>query len=440
VSDDGQTRDLTRQTASSLARGIREGTLSSEEVVEAHLRRIEEVNPRVNAVVQLAETARAEARGADEARARGESHGPLHGVPFTVKDWLDTAGIVSAPDYTARVDSVPDRDAVVVARMRAAGAILLGKTNTLEENAVYGRTHNPYDLERSPGASSSGEVAVIAACGSPVGLGSDSGGSIRYPAHCCGVAGLKPTNGLVPNTGHFPPINAMNDPRTQIGPLARSVEDLGLILPIIAGPDWQDPGVIPMPIRDFREVEVGSLRVSHYTEQADAAPTAETVSAVESAANALASAGARVEAARPPAIDDALGITLDYWRRTRSLSWSEWRPTGTTTLSGDDVDHSLFRWDVLRRRMLEFMQSRDVLVAPACAHPAPAPPSGLQVYLYTLPYSLTGWPCVVVRAGSGPSGLPIGVQVVARPWRDDVALAAALVIEQSLGGWQPPAL
>jgi amidase len=232
----------------------------------------------------------------------------------------------------------------------------------------------------------------------------------------------------------------MNDPRTQIGPLARSVEDLGLILPIIAGADWRDPGVIPMPIGDFRKVDVSSLRVSHYTEQADAVPTAETVAAVESAANALANAGALVEAARPPAIDDAFGITLDYWRRTRSLSWSEWRPTSTTTLSGDDVDRSLFRWDVLRGRMLEFMESRDVLVAPVCAHPAPAPPSGVHVYLYTLPYSLTGWPCVVVRAGSDPSGLPIGVQVVARPWRDDVALAAALVIEQSLGGWQPTAL
>jgi amidase len=440
VSDNGQTRDLTRQTAASLAREIREGVLSSEEVVEAHLRRIEEINPRINAVVQLAETARAEARGADEARARGESRGPLHGVPFTAKDWLDTKGIVSAADYAGQADSVPHRDASVIARLRAAGAILLGKTNTLEENAVYGPTRNPYDLERSPGASSSGEAALIAACGSPVGLGSDSGGSIRYPAHCCGVAGLKPTNGLVPNTGHFPAINAMNDPRTQIGPLARSVEDLGLILPIIAGADWRDPGVIPMPIGDFRKVDVSSLRVSHYTEQADAVPTAETVAAVESAANALANAGALVEAARPPAIDDAFGITLDYWRRTRSLSWSEWRPTSTTTLSGDDVDRSLFRWDVLRGRMLEFMESRDVLVAPVCAHPAPAPPSGVHVYLYTLPYSLTGWPCVVVRAGSDPSGLPIGVQVVARPWRDDVVLAAALVIEQSLGGWQPTAL
>src|SRR5262249_54202355 len=155
---------------------------------------------------------------------------------------------------------VPKHDATVVARLRAAGAILLGKTKPGSTADVYPAPHNPYDLTRTPGGSSSGEAALIAACGSPLGLGSDSGGSIRWPAHCCGVAGLKPTNGLVPSTGHVPPISALADPRTTIVPIARAVEDLVLTLPLIAGVDWRDASVAPMPLGDASAVDVRSLR------------------------------------------------------------------------------------------------------------------------------------------------------------------------------------
>lgn len=426
-------------SAAALAQAIRAKQVSSEEVIEAHLQRIESVNARLNAVVQLtADAARAEARQADAALARGKICGPLHGVPFTVKDWLETAGVVCAAGFKERADFVPAEDATVVARMRAAGAVMLGKTNVLfmeptggaTDNPVYGRTNNPYDLSRTPGYSSAGEAAIIAAGGSPLGLGSDSGGSIRVPAHCCGIAGLKPTTGRVPSTGHFPRIGGLSDPRTQIGPMSRFVEDLTLALPVISGVDWRDAGVIPMAIGDPAAVDTRELRVAFYTDDGIASPTPETIEVLRGAAGVLSEAGLAVEEARPRRIEETYDITLRYWRRAQ--------------LTGEEVDRSLFEWDRLRRAMLSFMESYDVILCPVCESPAvPQDATGARNardISYTLTYSLTGWPCVVVRAGASPEGLPIGVQVVARPWREDVALAVAQQIETALGGWQRPPL
>ncbi|MCB0148957.1 MAG: amidase, partial [Caldilineaceae bacterium] len=241
--------------------------VSSLEVVGACLERIAAVNPALNAVVQLnAEAALVRAQAADAAAARGDWWGPLHGVPCTIKDWIETNDLICTAGYAPRLGYVPPHDATVVARMRAAGVIVLGKTNAVSGNEVYGLTHNPYNLAYSPAGSSSGEAAIIAAGGSPVGLGSDSGGSIRQPAHNCGIAGLKPTVGRVPLTGHYPRINVMNDPRTSIGPMARAVADLALVLPIIQGVDWRDASVVPMPLGDWHAVDVEGLRVAFYTD------------------------------------------------------------------------------------------------------------------------------------------------------------------------------
>jgi len=201
--------DLCFRSASELAHLVRERDVSARELVEAHLRRIEQVNPQINAVVQLdADRALEAARNADRTLARGIPVGPLHGVPFTAKDNFETAGIITAIGVAERASVVPAQDATAVARLKAAGAILLGKTNcppwgggSETENEVYGRTNNPYDLERSVSGSSGGEAAIIAAGGSAFGIGSDSGGSIRDPAHFCGLAALKPTAGLIPVTG-----------------------------------------------------------------------------------------------------------------------------------------------------------------------------------------------------------------------------------------------
>lgn len=418
-------------SATELAARLRRCDVSAVDIVTAHLERIALVNPRLNAVVQLdAEDALRHARAADAALARGDGVGPLHGVPFTVKDVVETAGVIAAAGLPERAVRVPAEDAVVVARMRAAGAILLGKTNCPPgggggdtDNPVYGRTNNPYDVTRTPGGSSGGEAAIIAAGGSPMGLGSDSGGSIRVPAHFCGVAGLKPTSGRVPNTGVFNHPGGLSDPRTQIGPLARSVEDLALVFGVIAGPDGRDSGVVPLPVTDYRAVRVSGLRVACYADDGVAPPTAETSAATLMAAQVLAEFGARVTEICPP-IAVSRGITERYW----SMS----------ALTGAEVEVLFSDWDAFRTAMLVFMADYDAIVCPVDAHPAPrhGDPDPLR-FNYTLPYSLTGWPVVVVRVGSSPEGLPIGVQIIAHPWREDVALAVARRLECVLGGWQP---
>lgn len=288
--------NLIYASAAALARAIRNKEVSSEEVVNAHLQRIEAVNPRLNAVVQVvAEQARTQAHEADAALARGTVYGPLHGVPMTIKDNLNTTGVISTGGTTGRATFVPTHDATAVARLRTAGAILLGKTNTPEltlayetDNLIYGRTNNPYDVSRTCGGSSGGAAAIIAAGGSPFDIGSDTGGSIRVPSHCCGTAGIRPTSGRVPRTGHIlPPAGAL-DALTQLGPMARRVEDLSLILPIIAGMDWRDPAIVPMPLGAPQQVDLKTLRVAMHTDNGIVSPTRETVETVQAAAAALA--------------------------------------------------------------------------------------------------------------------------------------------------------
>ena len=433
--------ELFYASATTLARCIRDRELCSEEIVQAHLQRISAINPSLNAVVQLAEEqALKDARAADAALAKGQPVGPLHGVPFTVKDWIDVAGLPCTGGELAFRNRVPAEDATVVARLRQAGAILLGKTNVMVENPVYGRTNNPYNLAYSTTGSSSGEAALIAAGGSPLGLGSDSGGSIRQPAHACGICGLKPTTGRIPLTGHFPFISAMNDPRTTIGPMARFVQDLALALPILSGVDWKDASVIPMPLADWHAVDVGTLRVAYYTHHEGANPTVETAETCRQAAHVLAGVVASVDEALPARIEEATPITLQYWQRPEPTSAEAWGTETKTQLSSLEVEQHLAAWDGFRRALIRFMERYDVILTPAAERPATLHGEDAGWIPYTLPYSLTGWSCVVVRAGTSPEGLPIGVQIVARPWRDDVALAVAQVIERALGGWHPPVL
>ena len=442
----GGMTELIYFSATALASEVREKRVSSAEVVDAHAARIEEVNPKLNAMVQpTADNARRRARELDEELARGDIAGPLHGVPFTAKDWLDTDDAICAAGQPIAKERRPKHDATVVARMRSAGGVLLGKTFDGVGgpfNELYGTCHNPYDLDRTPGESSSGEASIIAAGGSPLGLGSDSGGSIRYPAHCSGVAGLKPSAGRVPLTGHFPRLDSTVDTRTQIGPLARTVEDLGLALSIIAGPDGRDPGVAPMALGDWRDAKIRGLRVVTFEEFPNATPDDDTRATVRSACQALSDAGAIVEESLPPRIDEAWDITMMYWARVESASLMEWTPPREHTLTVEQIERGMFAWGRLRREFLSWMQAYDAVVCPAS--PAPAmlisDKHDPKPFVFTLPFSLTGWPVVVVRAGTSNGGMPIGVQVAAQPWRDDVALAVARQIEADLGGWRPPDL
>ncbi|HKA09355.1 MAG TPA: amidase [Candidatus Dormibacteraeota bacterium] len=422
-------------SAGELAAAIRARRLSSVEVVEAHLRRIDEVNPRINAIVQLAgDAARAQARAADKMLFHDRVTGPLHGVPFTAKDVCDAAGVISAAGLRNRAAFVPERDAVVVSRMKSAGAILLGKTNCPPgggggetDNRVYGRTRNPYDLSRTVGGSSGGEAAAIAACMSPIGIGSDSGGSVRVPAHFCGIAALKPTSGRVPATGTLNHPGGLSDYRTQIGPMARHVDDLALAFAIMAGEDGHDSAVIPMPIRDPASVTLRELRIASYTDDGLARPTPEIEASLREAADALRDGGAGVEEdARPACLGDSRPITERYWRFA-----------GRQEV---DVERLLADWDAFRSAMLAFMAPFDAILCPVDYRAATPPdePAPLR-FNYTLPFSLSGWPCVVVRTGTSHGGMPIGVQIVARSFREDVALAVARHLEATMGGWQAPA-
>jgi amidase len=454
------------ESATWMASAIRDRRTTAAELVEACLARIEEVNPRLNAVVAFADDARDRARAADADLESGVVRGPLHGVPFTIKDSLDTAGVVTTAGTVGWRERVPETDATVVARLRAAGAILLGKTNTPEftwsdetDNDVYGRTSNPYDLERTPGGSSGGAAAVVAAGGSPFDIGSDTGDSIRQPAHVCGIAGLKPASGRVPRTGHHPGFEGLFESFTQLGPMARRVEDLALLLPIIAGPDGHDPHVAPAPLRDPASVRIDRLRVVTFGDNGIRTPTPETVEAVARAAAALGVAGARVEEAVPPGLGEAWAA-WDGLIRADGFAWlqrliteagtpgfgsyasRDWVTTGSP-LPGDAVSALVERADRIRARLLAWRADVDLIVCPAMPQPAIRHGESSADWFgdtYSDVHNLTGWPAAVVRGGTSPEGLPIGVQVIGPPWREDLVLAGAAVVEAVSGGWQAPPL
>ena len=461
--------ELIYASVTNLAKAIRTKKVSSQEVVSAYLRRIEAVNPQLNAVVQLrSDEALAEARAADEALARNEVVGPLHGVPFTAKDNIETEGVICTSGTMGRAAFVPREDATIVARMRGAGGILLGKTNlpelaiaTESDNLVYGRTNNPYDLARTPGGSSGGEGAIIAAGGSPLGLANDSGGSIRIPAHFCGIAGIKPTSGRLSKAGHFPPAGGPLSAIWQPGPMARFVEDLGLALSVMAGADSRDPSAVPMPLSDPLAVDLPSLRVAFHTDNGIMAPTPDIAAAVETSAFVLADAGMVVEQKRPRDIEQSYELMSGLFGADSGAGLVKFlQMIGSTEISPvvqrylrmmgtrgplpmGDFMRLMFWWDKWRGDMLSFMDDYDVILCPAGAFPAM--PHGIATsfgmypaaFVYTLTYNLTGWPAAVVRAATSTEGLPIGVQVVARPWHEDVALAVARLIETALGGWRP---
>jgi amidase len=457
------------KSASELASTIRSKKLSSRAIVEAHLERIAKVNPKLNAIVQLTtDSARKEADEADAALARGDIKGPLHGVPVTIKDTLETAGVICTGGTKGRANFVPKADATAVARLRAAGAIILGKTNVPElagaletDNLVYGRTNNPYDLSRTPGGSSGGEAAIVAACGSPLGLGTDAGGSIRVPAHFCGLAAIKPTSGRVPRTGQFPlPMGARNAV-FHVSLIARKVGDLTLALPIIAGPDFRDHSIVGMPLLDPKAVTLNGLKLAYFEDDGASTPTEEISAAVRDSAKAFMDAGVKVEENRTPDAAKAATVYYDMSRGDggagtraflKSIGSDPISPLFEKALTlavapamanTTEALAAFVRWDLFRNSMLRFMENYDAVLSAVA--PFPALPHGTTFEEqnrrglgYAQMYNLTGWPTATVRVGTSPEGLPLGVQVAARPWREDVALALVQHLEQTFGGWKMP--
>lgn len=456
-------------SASRIASEIRAARLTSREIVDACLERIGEVNPKINAVVQLvAESARGEADELDRLAACGQFKGVLHGVPITIKDSLDTKGIISTGGTLGRRDYIPERDAPVVARLRDAGAVLLGKTNTPEltlsgetNNLIYGRSCNPFDLERSPGGSSGASAAIIACAGSALELGSDTGGSIREPAHLCGIAGIKPTSGRTPRSGHIVPYGGgILDSLTQIGPMARYVEDLAIALTLICGPDGLDPAVVPVAMGNPGEVDPAKLRIAWYADNGIVTPEADIQRVVIETAQVLKARGFGIEQKLLPGMPNLVSLSTELREAANAGLIMRLLSRYGTTEPGPDLDGYLTEKslaaarhfdpalmeaiDQARSRALGFFADFDAILCPpsfALARPHRASQAdSFDDWSYLTIHNLLGWPGVSVRAGSSAEGLPVGVQVVSAPWREDVALALAQQIENLMGGYQRPPL
>ncbi len=458
--------DPLSMSATKLAELIRTKKISATEAVKLHIARIEAVNSKINAVVaKCYERALAEAAEADTLLAKGKLKGALHGVPMTIKDSFDTAGVLTTGGTLGWKDHVPGRDATVVARARAAGAILLGKSNTPEftlggggkgtVNLIYGVTRNPYHPDYQPSGSSGGAGAIVACGGASFDIGSDYGGSIRGPAFANGIAGIKPTLGRVPRTGHIVGYGGAFDSFQETGPLARRVEDIALLMPILSGPDDWDAAMAPVPLGDPAAVDLKSLRIAFYTTNGQVDPTPELQQTVKQCVAYFNELGCKITEDRPPKMKELAEIRTkfngaDGREHIRRLL----KKHGTTQASpglrmdGDVLPAAEFtklceEMDAIKSEQLAWLESYDLIICPA-SNQAPIPldyerPRNWTGASYTSQYNTTGWPAGVVRCGTSETKpLPLGIQVVAQPWRDDIVIAAMAYIESRTGGWQMP--
>jgi Asp-tRNA(Asn)/Glu-tRNA(Gln) amidotransferase A subunit family amidase len=468
--------ELTSTSAVDLASMMREKRVSPVEVAEAYLHRIDEQNPRLNAFVHVEpERVLREARKAEAAIQRGESTGPLHGVPLSIKSSIDVAGYRCEAGTKLRAGYIAARDAVLVDRLRAAGAIILGVTNCPEllmawetDNVLYGRTNNPWDVSRTAGGSSGGESAAIAAGMSAGGVGSDGGGSIREPAHFCGICGLKPTPGRIPALGHFPICAGPFAQLGVVGPMARTVADLRLLFEVMSGYDDADVSSVAVALRLPQGKSAQEHSIGYFEDDGRTPVTPETRAAVRAAAEALGQAGFRTAPFRP----ENLELARDLWWKffgvaggmllgpmvkgheqdlspqlRQFLGWVAAEPTHT----GHTLLYTWLQRDELRTQFLAQMRVFSVLVCPVAAIPAFRHGERnwqveghnvkyLDAWSYTEWFNLLGLPACVVPVGRSPEGLPIGVQIVGRPWEEDLVLQVAAAIEARTSGYQPPQL
>jgi amidase len=442
------------------AQMIRDGEISAVELIQLHLARIDEINPSLNAVVEvLREPALQAARTVDRRRASGDPLRPFEGVPFSIKDSIEVEGTVcSAGTLGFRNAPAATQDATLVARLRAVGAIPLARTNLPDllfafetDNLVYGRTNNPYDSSRTCGGSSGGEAALIAAGGSPFGLGSDAAGSVRLPAHYCGISSLKPTSGRLSRAGHIPPPGGWLEMIWQIGPMARRVEDLCAMMPILLGRDHRDRTIIPMPYGDPAQVSLRDLRLAFFTDNGIIPADADTDVAIRRAIMKLAPEVMSVEERRPDGIEESYDLEMkmigpdggDSLRRylceigsvrTHPLLDGWLSKLGPYRTGLDGFANYWASLDRFRGRLFAFLQGFDAILSPVAAQPAVPHGTSLEDdvfrgFSYTMTHNLTGWPAAVVRCGTSREGLPVGIQIAAHPWREDVALALAKAIE-----------
>ncbi len=468
------TRSLLHGPATEIIRTIADGEMSAQDVVRIHLEQIDRLQPGLNAFVDVRrEAALAEARLQDDLFARGVARGSLGGLPVTVKSAIEVSGLRCETGSPSRRDVVADSDAVVVARLRAAGAIVLGTTNVAEmlmgyesDNPLHGRTSSPWGSELTPGGSSGGESAAIASGCSAGGIGSDGGGSIRVPAHFTGICGLKPTPGRIPGTGHQPACLGPFCLIGVVGPLARTIRDVYELFRVVAGWEPGDPMAAPIPTGALDEA-LGdrAIRIGFFEDDGRTMVTAETREAVRAAARAAGRAGHHVEPFRPEGLDKArqlwdiffaevgltlLGETLNGAERALPILKAFLKgaaPHPPLTSSG--FIHAWIERDEARANLLRQMETYRVLICPVAAIPAfrhgarkwkvdGTDVEYLDAMSYTHWFNILGNPAVVVPVGKSAEGLPIGVQVVGRPFEEEVILAVAAQIEREVGGYVRP--
>ncbi len=472
---------LLHASAIDLARRIRERTVTSRAVVDAHIAQIERSHAVLNAMVRdRFPAARAEADLADEAVRRGEAVGPLHGVPCSIKESFALTGMPNTAGLVARRGLVADRDAPTVARLRKAGAIPLGVTNTSElcmwmesDNRVYGRTNNPYDPSRIVGGSSGGEGAIVGVGGSPFGLGSDIGGSIRMPAFFNGVFGHKPSAGWVPGTGQFPLAHGAALRYLTTGPLSRRAEDLWPLLQILAGPDGEDPACEPAQKNPEgpSAVSLEGLEVATIEHNGLVGVHGALLDAQRRAAAHLSRRGARVRKVHLPELRSSLEVWSAMMSDAGGPSYAELLGNGTKVplgktvldfilgrsqftpmsvglvlaellphLLGDRRQAALEAAKHLRNSLDHALGPAGVLLFPSYTRPAPRHRTPMLIpiqWAYTAVFNVMELPATQVPLGLS-SGLPLGVQVVARHGQDHRCIAVALEFERAFGGWVPP--
>jgi len=464
-------KDLVLASAASQLRLLRAGDVSAIELTDAHIQQIERLNPTLNVFADFdAERARKQARRLDGMR---KNRGALHGLPVTIKASIAVAGHRCEIGSLLHKGEVPREDAVAVARLRAAGAVILGTTNCPDllmayetDNDLYGQTRNPWDLERTPGGSSGGESAAIAAGLSAAGLGSDSGGSVRVPAHFTGICSLKPTPGRVPGRGHLPPCVGPFSILGAIGPMARTIEDVSMLFRAMHGQDDCDPVGTPLAVRELTLEQLRTHPIGFFEDDGITPVTKETRAAVQSAVKALHEAGFRVEPFRPQSLEALRTLWWKFFVQCGAMFYEpailgkryQLSPIFVEFLSIAEASGKLTAaellsaWaelDLVRSKMLEEMREFPVLLHPVAAVPAwrhgerawavdGKTVAYLDAVRYTQWFNTLGAPGAVVPVSASPDGLPIGVQIGARPFEDEVALGIAAIVDKAFGYKAPP--
>jgi amidase len=456
--------EIWRNTATQIASDIRNKKVTSREVVEAHLQRISDVNPKINAIVRvLADEALAGADLADAAVRAGEKLGPLHGVPMTVKENIDIAGYPTTQGVPALADAIPPADSPTVERIKAAGAIVIGRTNLPDlglrihtDSTLYGRTKNPWKSDRTAGGSSGGEGAALASGMSPLGLGNDIGGSLRNPAHCCGIASIKPTQGVVPDASYFPIEDAVLSSQLMLiqGVMARTIADVRLGLGVVAGQHSRDPVSVPAVLTDLKPGE--KVRVAVMPTPPGGSTHAGVADVVRKTADALSNAGHDVVEATPPDFELACEVwrtqlfgELELQRELLEMVMGEGgrKFIELTTLNFNKIDlpnwaNAQVQRNGLGRKWGQWFDEYQVLLSPTWTQPPfvydfdinseAGALATVELMRPVLPANLLGLPAVVVPGGMADS-LPVGVQVIGARYTDLRCLALAEQIESACG-------